>query len=54
MTRGHAVGWSPRRAAAGKERANAEYGGLLAAAGLALGRVTPAAFPYGAIEATRP
>ena len=37
----------------GKERANAEYGGLLAAAGLALGRVTPAAFPYGAIEAAR-
>ncbi len=34
----------------GKERTNAEYGELLAAAGLALGAVTPVAYPYGVIE----
>jgi hypothetical protein len=34
----------------GQERTNAEYGTLLAAAGLSLGRVHPVAFPYGIIE----
>ena len=34
----------------GRERTNAEYGELLAAAGLRLRRVTPVAFPYGVIE----
>jgi hypothetical protein len=34
----------------GRERADAEYGALLAAAGLSLGRVTPVAAPYGIIE----
>jgi SAM-dependent methyltransferase len=34
----------------GRERTNAEYGGLLAAAGLRLGAVRPVAFPYGVIE----
>jgi SAM-dependent methyltransferase len=37
----------------GKERTNAEYGELLARSGLALGRVTPVAFPYGVIEGVR-
>ena len=36
----------------GRERTNAEYGGLLSAAGLKLSRVTPVAFPYGVIEGT--
>ncbi len=35
----------------GRERTNAEYGELLAAAGLRLGQATPVAFPYGVIEA---
>jgi hypothetical protein len=35
----------------GRERTNAEYGELLAAAGLRLGTVTPVALPYGIIEA---
>jgi hypothetical protein len=34
----------------GQERTNAEYGTLLQAAGLRLGRVLPVAFPYGVIE----
>jgi hypothetical protein len=34
----------------GQERTNAEYGTLLAAAGLSLGTVQPVAFPYGVIE----
>lgn len=34
----------------GQERTNAEYGSLLAAAGLSLGTVQPVAFPYGVIE----
>jgi hypothetical protein len=34
----------------GQERSNAEYGELLQAAGLTLGRVHPVAFPYGVIE----
>jgi SAM-dependent methyltransferase len=34
----------------GQERTNAEYGELLAAAGLNLGNVHPAASPYGVIE----
>jgi hypothetical protein len=34
----------------GQERTNAEYGDLLAAAGLAVGKVQPVAFPYGVIE----
>jgi hypothetical protein len=34
----------------GKERSNAQYGELLHAAGLKLGTVQPAAFPYGVIE----
>jgi hypothetical protein len=34
----------------GQERTNAEYGELLTAAGLKLGRVQPVAFPYGVIE----
>jgi SAM-dependent methyltransferase len=37
----------------GRERTNAEYGQLLAAAGLTLGQVTPVAFPYGVIEGVR-
>jgi SAM-dependent methyltransferase len=37
----------------GKERTNAEYGGLLARAGLVLHRVTPVGFPYGVIEGIR-
>jgi SAM-dependent methyltransferase len=37
----------------GKERTNAEYGGLLARAGLALHRVSSVAFPYGVIEGVR-
>jgi SAM-dependent methyltransferase len=34
----------------GQERTNAEYGGLLAAAGLRSGRIQPVAAPYGVIE----
>jgi hypothetical protein len=34
----------------GRERTNAEYGELLASAGLKLGTVLPVAFPYGVIE----
>jgi hypothetical protein len=34
----------------GQERTNAEYGTLLAAAGLSLGTVQPVAFPYGVLE----
>ncbi len=34
----------------GQERTTAEYGDLLAAAGLTLGEVRPVAFPYGVIE----
>jgi SAM-dependent methyltransferase len=34
----------------GRERTNAEYSDLLAAAGLAVGKVQPMAFPYGLIE----
>jgi hypothetical protein len=34
----------------GRERTNAEYGKLLAAAGLRLGQVRPVTFPYGVIE----
>ncbi len=34
----------------GRERTDAEYGALLEAAGLKLGRILPAAFPYCAIE----
>ena len=34
----------------GQERTTAEYGTLLAAAGLSLGTVQPVAFPYGVIE----
>ncbi len=34
----------------GQERTNAEYGSLLAAAGLKIGTVQPVAFPYGIIE----
>ena len=34
----------------GRERTNAEFGELLAAAGLRLGAVRPVAFPYGVIE----
>jgi hypothetical protein len=37
----------------GRERTKAEYGDLLTAAGLKLNEVTPVAFPYGVIEATR-
>jgi SAM-dependent methyltransferase len=35
----------------GQERTNAEYGDLLASAGLSIGEVHPVAFPYGVIEA---
>jgi SAM-dependent methyltransferase len=38
----------------GQERTNAEYGQLLADAGLNLGRVQPAASPYGIIEGLTP
>jgi hypothetical protein len=38
----------------GQERTNAEYGELLTAAGLKLGRVQPVAFPYGVIEGLAP
>jgi O-methyltransferase domain len=34
----------------GQERTNAEYGKLLAAAGLRPGRIQPVAKPYGVIE----
>jgi len=34
----------------GQERTNAEYGDLLASAGLTIGKVHPVAFPYGVIE----
>jgi hypothetical protein len=34
----------------GQERTDAEYGDLLATAGLAIGKVQPVAFPYGVIE----
>ena len=34
----------------GRERTNAEYGALLAAAGLRAGRIQPVAAPYGVIE----
>ncbi len=34
----------------GQERTNAEYGDLLAVAGLTIGKVHPVAFPYGVIE----
>jgi SAM-dependent methyltransferase len=34
----------------GQERTNAEYGDLLAGAGLAVGKIQPVAFPYGVIE----
>ena len=34
----------------GQERTNAEYGNLLASAGLKLGNVQPVAAPYGVIE----
>jgi hypothetical protein len=34
----------------GQERTNAEYGRLLAAAGLRLGQIEPVSFPYGVIE----
>lgn len=34
----------------GQERTNAEYGDLLATAGLTVGKVQPVAFPYGVIE----
>ena len=34
----------------GQERTNAEYGDLLAAAGLTIGKAHPVAFPYGVIE----
>jgi hypothetical protein len=34
----------------GQERTNAEYGSLLAAAGLSLGTVQPVALPHGVIE----
>jgi len=34
----------------GQERTNAEYGALLAAAGLHLAEVRPVAFPYGVLE----
>jgi hypothetical protein len=34
----------------GLERTNAEYGALLAAAGLRPGRIQPVAPPYGVIE----
>lgn len=34
----------------GKERTNAEYGRLLDAAGLKLGKIEPVTFPYGVIE----
>ncbi|MBV9334380.1 MAG: hypothetical protein JO243_00695 [Solirubrobacterales bacterium] len=35
----------------GQERTNAEYGRLLEAAGLRLGKIEPVTFPYGVIEA---
>jgi hypothetical protein len=38
----------------GRERTNAEYGRLLAEAGLSLARVQPVAPPYGVIEALAP
>ena len=38
----------------GRERTNAEYGGLLAAAGLRLGQIQPVAPPYGVIEGLSP
>lgn len=34
----------------GQERTNAEYGRLLAAAGLRLGNIEPVSFPFGVIE----
>ncbi len=34
----------------GQERTNAEYGRLLEAAGLRLGKIEPVTFPYGVIE----
>jgi hypothetical protein len=36
----------------GRERTNHEYGALLQAAGLRVGRILPVAFPYGLIEGT--
>ena len=38
----------------GQERTNAEYGRLLAAAGLRLGQIQPVAPPYGVIEGLSP
>jgi SAM-dependent methyltransferase len=38
----------------GQERTNAEYGSLLAAAGLRIGRIQPVASPYGVIEGLTP
>ncbi len=38
----------------GQERTNAEYGRLLAAAGLRSGRIQPVASPYGVIEGLAP
>jgi hypothetical protein len=38
----------------GQERTNAEYGQLLAAAGLSLARAQPVAPPYGVIEGLAP
>ena len=38
----------------GRERTNAEYGGLLAAAGLRPGQIQPVAPPYGVIEGLSP
>ena len=35
----------------GQERTHAEYGRLLEAAGLRLGKIEPVTFPYGVIEA---
>jgi SAM-dependent methyltransferase len=36
----------------GQERTNAEYGRLLSAAGLSLGKIQPVAVPYGVVEGT--
>ncbi|HTZ29016.1 MAG TPA: hypothetical protein VMC83_33755 [Streptosporangiaceae bacterium] len=38
----------------GQERTNAEYGALLAEAGLRLSRIQPVAAPYGVIEGLAP
>jgi hypothetical protein len=36
----------------GQERTNDEYGRLLSAAGLSLGKIQPVAVPYGVVEGT--